>query len=110
MTKKEILNGLEGHQFLDVEFAEEICKAFEVKLPKILIYHFKGQKDANPDNHPMGLWLNEDKPVSGVWDLELAQYLCKTLVKNYKPSDKFGRGSRCRDYAEQLRKQFNLAS
>jgi len=96
MKREEAIDCLSsGHSFWSVEYAKKICKALGVEFSDKLIRHYKNQKDANPDNNPKGLWLNEpDKPVDGVESLNLSDYItCKILSCDYPPSSEFiGRG------------------
>ena len=103
MTKKEATNCLSnGHAFWKVNHAKKICKTLGLKLPESLIEHYQGQADANPDNHPKGLWLNEDKAVSGVTGFILSNWIA-TQFKLKVPSF-HGRGSQAGANSEAIAK------
>ena len=81
ITKKEAVGILrDRHTFWKVETAKEVCEVLGVKFDTRLINHYKGQADANPDNHPKGLFLREDKPCDGVFALALSDYVTKEIV------------------------------
>jgi hypothetical protein len=107
MDKKEAIGKLSnGHAFWYVSTAEEICKALGLTLPKGLIEHYKGQKDANPTNHPKGLWLNEDKPCSGVSGLPLSDWVIGQF--NLDVESYGGRGFQAQANSEALGKHFKI--
>ena len=104
MNKQEALAAIaDGHTMYSVEFAKEVCKAFKVAFNKSLIEHWTGQKDANPDNHPKGLWLNEDKPGEGVHSLALSRHIVEQLGEADKANLFLGRGTQAREYARVVR-------
>ena len=108
MTKKEALSILSyGHAFLAVSTAEEALKILDLGgLPERLIRHYEGQADANPDNSPKGLFLNEDKPIDGVNSLALSDYAVSKLglrVEQY-----IGRGFQAQANAEAIGKKLKL--
>ena len=107
MTKREAIECLgDGHSFWNVEHAKGICEVLGLKLPDNLIKHYEGQQDANPDNNPKGLWLNEDKPIDGVPSLPLSNWVkgqYKLEVEEY-----FGRGSQARANAAAVAKHLNI--
>lgn len=83
----------DGHSWWKVEYAEELCKAFGLELPKRLIQTYHSQKEANPTNHFKGLFINTDKwPVSGVASLPLSDYITEQILGNTPSSNFLGRG------------------
>ena len=83
----------DGHSWLKVEYAEEVCKAFGLKLPKRLIQTYHSQKEANPTNHYKGLTIHTDKwPVSGVASLSLSDYVAEELLGEVPAAEFIGRG------------------
>jgi len=107
MTSQEALEYIsDGHTFWTVERAKEVCKALKVPFNENLIDHYKGQKDANPDNEPKGLWLNEDKPVDGVNALRLSNYIKHHF--GLEAGGYIGRGSQAQANAEAVKKHLGL--
>jgi len=107
MTKEDAIECLaDGHTLWTVEVAEEVCQAVGLKLPKSLIVHYEGQKDANPENHFKGLTLNEDKPCDGVNSLDLSDWVMRKLGASSE--DYFGRGRQARANARAIRKALNI--
>jgi len=107
MTSQEALEYIsDGHTFWTVERAKEVCKALKVPFNENLIDHYEGQKDANPDNEPKGLWLNEDKPVDGVNALRLSNYV--TRYFDLEAGDYHGRGFQAQANAEAVKKHLGL--
>jgi len=99
-----------GHAWYKVEFAEEICKAFGLELPKRLIETYHSQHEANPTNHYKGLFLNPDVkfPVSGVSSEHLSDYIAYELL-GYTPSSGFlGRGFGAQANAREVQKVLGL--
>lgn len=111
MTQQEALEYIaDGHTLWTVERSEEVCKAFNIPFDKLLVVHYEGQKDANPNNEYKGLWLNVDKPTDGVNSLSLSDYVTgKILNTQSPPSVNFhGRGSGARANAEAVKRHLNL--
>lgn len=107
MTKEEAIKCLaDGHTEWTVGYAQEICAALGLELPDNLIDHFEGQADANPTNHPKGLFLNEDEPCSGVYSLALSDYVLKIL--GLKVQGYIGRGFQAQANAEAIKKHLGL--
>jgi len=107
MTKEESLEYLsEGHDMWSVEIAKEICESIGVPFKDILIMRWTGQKDANPNNDPKGLWLNEDKPGEGVPSFRLSNYVANYL--DLVAHDFFGRGSQARENARVIREHLKI--
>jgi len=107
MTKQEAIEYVsEGHSMWTVEGAKEVVKAFGLELPEGLITKWKGQKDANPNNNPKGLWLNEDKPGEGVGSIELSNWIVGKF--HLKTREFFGRGSQARENARVLKEHLNI--
>ncbi len=108
MTKEEALKVIaDGHTFWNVDHAEKVCKAFGLELPKSLIETYANQKEANPDNHFKGLFIQTDKwPVSGVSSYRLSNFVTSKL--GVKGGDYFGRGTQARSNAEAIRKKFGI--
>ena len=101
MNKKKAMGYLaDGHTFWTVEGAREVCKAVGLEFLDELIEHYDGQKDANPDGHPKGLWLNEDKPVDGVSALSLSDWVADQF--GLKVDSYFGRGTQARANAKAI--------
>ena len=108
MTVKEAISCIaDGHTLWRVGTAEEICKAFGLKLPKKLIVHYEGQKDANPTSHWKGLWLNEDKSIDGVNALNLSYWVTKALGID-TTNGLSGRGFQAQSNAEKVRGKLGL--
>lgn len=107
MTKEEAIKYLtDGHSEWTVECAQEICTAFGLEFPDDLIDRWEDQADVNPDSHPKGLWLEEDKPGEGVYSLALSNYVVKSLgleVMGY-----IGRGFQAQANAGAIRKHLGL--
>ena len=111
MTQQEAFKYIsDGHTLWTVECAKEVCKAFGVPFEENLVAHYKGQKDANPNNDYKGLWLKEDKPTDGVNSLALSNYIAVKILNTQSiPSGEFyGRGSGARANAESVRRHLNL--
>lgn len=106
----EAINMLsEGHSWWKVEWAEELCKAFGLELPKKLIETYHSQKEANPTNHFKGLFINTDKwPVSGVSSEHLSDYITYELLGYYPSSGYIGRGFGCQANASEVRKALSI--
>lgn len=101
----------DGHSLWKVDYAKEICAAFGLELPKGLIVHYENQKDANPNNEPKGLWLNDpDKAIDGVNSLALSDYITEKVLKTkYPPSSEYlGRGFGAQANAGAVAKKLNI--
>jgi hypothetical protein len=102
MTQAEAISCLsEGHTLWSIEQAKDILKAVGAEFTDDLILKWKGQKDANPTNHPKGLWLNEDKPGQGVESLRLSNYVVNQMGLN--PPSYIGRGFQAQGNATAIR-------
>lgn len=107
MTKQEALEYVaEGHSMWTVEGAKEVVEAFGFEFPEGLITKWKGQKDANPNNEPKGLWLNKDEPGEGVASHQLSNWMVDKF--HLKVREFFGRGSQARANAQAIKEHLSL--
>lgn len=107
MTKQDALEWVaDGHSFLKLETAKDICKALNVPFSERLIVHYEGQHDANPTNEYKGLWLNEDKPVDGVNSLPLSNYIVDKM--GLKVESYCGRGFQAQANAGAVKSHLGL--
>ncbi len=95
----------EGHAMWNVEHAIEVCEALGVEFEGCPIEKWEGQADANPDNHPKGLWLDEDKPGRGVNSLSLSAHVARQMYVMEGSRSFFGRGTQAREYAKLVREK-----
>ncbi|MCK5019122.1 MAG: hypothetical protein KAS32_18825 [Candidatus Peribacteraceae bacterium] len=104
MTKDVVLKAIgDAYSFWTVKTAKNICKALGIEFNNSLIRKYTGQKDANPDNHPKGLWLKEDKPVRGVAGLSLSYYITEKMGADKGLPQYHGRGRTARTNEEAVR-------
>ena len=93
MDIKEALEAIStGHTIYSVDYAREVCEAFNVGFPKSLVQVYES------DRHPMGVTMFHG-PEDGVWSLTLAAHVAGRLGVKDKAHGYFGRGSQAREYA-----------
>lgn len=90
----------DGHTLIDVMDAKKVCEVLGVGWSDSLIDSYKNQEEANPTHDPKGLWLNEDKPTSGVYTLNLSYYIAEKLGVKSNAGIFHGRGSQARANSE----------
>ncbi len=104
MLKEDALKCIgDAYSFWTVEGAKKICKVLGIEFNDNLIRKYTGQKDANPDNHPKGLWLNKDEPVEGVAGLSLSFYITEKMGADEGLPQYHGRGRTARTNEEAVR-------
>ena len=102
MELKEALEAIEtGHAIWSVEYAERVCEAFAVSLPKSLIMVYE------EDRHPLGVHMFYG-PEQGVWSLSLARHVAKCLGVADKAGGFIGRGSQAREYARVIAEKLGV--
>lgn len=108
MTKKEALSYVsDGHSFMSIEGAKEVCEAFDVPFNDKMVERYANQKEANPTNSPKGLWLDKpNEPIAGVATLRLSCYITDYLKLD--AGSFIGRGFQAQANATVVAKHFGL--
>ena len=104
MNTQEALAAIaDGHTMYSTDFAKEVCHALDVEFGNNIIYRWQSQADANPNNHPKGLFLERDEPGEGVYSLALAWHIAHELGVDNKVAGFHGRGTQAREIARVVR-------
>lgn len=103
MTENEAYDLIsDGHRMISVATAHACCTFFNVPFTENIIDRWSGQREANPDNNPKGLWLYKDEPGEGVATLRLSDHIARILTGD--TSNKFVRGCRAQENAANVRR------
>lgn len=94
----EYLKSLEGgHSIVTEQYAEEVCKAFDVPYDKKLSHKQLGTTN----------WQTGEKDVSGVWDLSLLYHIADKM-KIETTNSLMGKGFQAEFVADRIRQSLNI--